>query len=373
MLASCDAGGLIEISVVPEGSGGGTSGADAGTSDGSSAEDADASTQDAGVSPVLVAITPTAAADEGGASPADVLAAELTTFGAGVRAAVVVLPWDAISAGEDALVAKKAALYAAHGKRVVLNVAVVDRLVDHRPASLAGKAWSSPEVVAAMEVTLDTLFASSGPEVRYITLGRDVDVYLAAHPDERSAFVSFTKQVFAHARDHADAPADLSVGAAFSPSAPKEEPAFGNLLDLGDIVAFSYFPGITTFEPGGESGAALVVSQLADAAGSTPIVLQAVGLASDEDAGGSEDQQQTFLATLFGAIGANRKSFALVNVVELFDAPASSCSAWAIAQGGEQDGKLAAYACSLGAFRADGTPKPAWQSLLTGAAALSSP
>lgn len=361
--------------MLPGGDGGGTSGVDAGTSDAAATEDADASTQDAGVSPVLVAITPTAAggAGAGGASPADVLAAELTTFGAGVRAAVVVLPWDVIPVGEDAALAKKTALYADHGKRVVLNVAVVDRLVDHRPSSLAGKAWSSPEVVAAMEATLDTLFASSGPEVRYITLGRDVDVYLAAHPEERSAFVSFTKQVFAYAHDHAGAPEDLSVGAAFSPAAPKEEPTFGNLLDLGGVVAFSYFPGITTFAPGSEPGAALVVSQLADAAAGTPIVLQAVGLASDEEAGGSEDQQQAFLATLFGAIGASRKSFALVNVVELFDAPASSCSAWAIAQGGEGDGKLAAYACSLGAFRADGTPKLAWQTLLTGAAALSSP
>jgi hypothetical protein len=370
-LAGCDAGGPIEISVLPDGDGGGTSGVDAGTGDGSSQEDADAAAGDAGVSPVLVAITPTPAGSA--PTPGEALSAELTTFGAGARAAVLALPWDAIAEGEDPALAQKTAFYEAHGKRVALEVAVVDRLVDHRPAAIAGEAWSAPAAVAAMEKTVDALFASSGPEVRYLTLGRDVDVYLEAHPDERPAFVAFVKQVFAYAHDHEDAPPDLEVGVAFSHAAPKAEPAFGNLRDLGDVVAFSYFPGLSTFAPAEEPGAALVVTQLVEAVGSKPIVLSATGHASDAAAGGSEDAQQAFFATLFGAIGAQRKSFALVGVVELFDAAPSSCAAWAVAQGGEVGGPLASYACSLGVIRADGAPKPAWQAVLTGSAALSSP
>lgn len=356
--------------MLPDGDGGSTSGAGAGPADGGTQQDAAAGAGGTSVSPVLVGIRPTPASSA--PTPGDVLSADLTAFGAGVRAAVLVLPWDQIAAGEDPSLAQRAAFYEKHGKRVALDLAVVDRLVDHRPAELAGKAWSAPEVVAAMEQTIDALFASTGPEVQYLTLGRDVDVYLEAHPAERSAFVAFAKQAFAYARSHDDAPPDLAVGAAMSRAAPKQEPAFGNLRDLGDVVAFSYFPGLVSFDAAKEPGAALVVAQLTAAAGPKPIVLQA-GFASDAAAGGSEDAQQAFFATLFGAIGAHRKSFALVNVVELSDAPPSSCGAWAVAQGGEEDGPLAAYACSLGLFRADGSTRPAWQAVLAGAAALSSP
>lgn len=358
---------------MPDGGTGGQSPLDAGNEDAPSKPDADAANDDAGVSPVLVAITPTPLAAGDAPSPSEILQAELTTFGAGVRAAILVLPWDAVPTGEDPALIKKTSLYGAHGKRVVLNLAVVDRLVDHRPAALAAAAWDSPATLAAVESTIDSLFASSGAEVLFLTLGRDVDVYLAAHPDERAAFTTFAKNACAYAKDHAGASDDFGTGVAFSTAAPKNEPAFADLLDVEDVVAFSYFPGLGTFEPGAGAAVATVIAELADIGASKPVVLQATGLASDPAAGGDDESQRKFLATLLGAVGAQRKSFALVNVVELHDAQPAACSAWAEAQGDEIDGPLTAYACSLGLFRADGSPKPAWDAVLEATAALSVP
>lgn len=365
----CSADGLIEIPTPPDGGGG--IGASSGSGPGGQGGAGGQGGQGGGaaVSPVLVGITPTPSAQ----APAAELEAQLTSLAAGARAAVLAVPWDAEPEAAAAALSKKAAFYAQQERRVLLRLEVVDRLTDRRPASTGDAAWNAPETIAALQGSIDWMLASSGDEVRWITFGRDVDVYLAAHPDERPAFVAFVKQAAAYAKAHPDAPAQLAVGVGMSAEAPKSEPAFQELIDAQDVLAFSYFPGLGTSDPGASSGVAATVTQIADAAGQRPIVLDAAGFAADPAAGGGEDAQQKFFATLFGAVAARRASFALVDVVELYDAPPSACEAWAGEQGEPPGGPLAAYACSLGLFRADGTPRPAWSAVLAGSAALSTP
>lgn len=373
LAAGCSDGGLIEITHPPEGGAGSGAGAATGGGGAAGSTGTGGGGKDAGVSPVLVGITPTPASPNGAPTPATELEAHLTSIAAGSRAAVITLSWDADLAAEIAALSKEATFYAAHGGRVLVSLPVVDRSVDHRPASAAGSAWSAPATIDAVKATIDALFAATGDEVRYLTLGRDADVYLAAHPDDRPGFAAFAKEAAAYAKAHPDAPKELGVGVAFTTAAPKQEPTFQDLVASQDVIGFSYFPGLGTFEPGASSDVAATVTQIADVAGDMPIVLQAAGLATDPAAGGGEDAQQKFFATLFGAVAARRRSFALVNVVELFDAPDDACLAWAEEQGDAPEGPLAAYACSLGLFEDDGTPRPAWSSVLAGSAALSTP
>ena len=372
LLLGCDGLGPAEI-IVTSGNGGHASG---GKDGGQSAGGGGASTggtTSTSVSPVLVAITPTPASTGGEPSAADAIEADVATFGAGARAAIVVLPWDELPSGEAPALKKRLAFYAAHDRRALVNLAVVDRLADRRPAPIAGAAWNAPATFDLLHKALDTVFDAGGDAIRFVTFGRDVDLYLAAHPAERGAFVAFAKEACSYARGHSGAAADLGAGVAFSPAAHKSEPSFAELLDAQDIVAFSYFPGLGTYEADATSGVVTTISGLADAALGRPIVLQAAGAPSDALAGGGEATQQAFFATLFGAIGAHRSSFALASVTELHDAPAASCAAWVASQGEPPDGPFAAYACSLGVLHADGLPKPAWSAVIAGAAALSSP
>ncbi|MFO0586760.1 MAG: hypothetical protein U0441_04445 [Polyangiaceae bacterium] len=329
-------------------------------------------TTDSPVSPVLVAIAATPASSSGEPTLADEIEADITTFGAGARAAVVSVPWtDALPLAPS--LTKRFDFYAAHDHRVLVNLAVVDRLADLRPPEIAALPWSDADAQDAVHAALDALLDAGGAAVRFVTLGRDVDVYLAAHPSERAAFVAFAKEAAAYARSHAGAASDLAVGVAFSPDAPKSEPAFPELVDASDVLGFSYFPGLGTYETDATSGVVGAVTSLADAAMNKPIVLQAVGAPSDPLAGGADATQQAFFTTLFGAIGARRSAFALVSVTELHDAPASACAAWVASQGDAPDAALTAYACSLGVLTTDGTPKPAWGAVIAGAAALSTP
>lgn len=371
LAAGCDGIGLPDLPTGP--TTGGHPGGSGGTSEttGGGGTSGGGST-DSQVSPVLVAIAATPASASGVPGLADEIEADITTFGAGARAAVVSVPWSAALPLDPSL-AKRLDFYAAHDHRVLVNLAVVDRLADQRPAEIASTSWSGADAQDAVHAALDALLDAGGASVRFVTLGRDVDVYLAAHPNERASFVAFAKEAAAYARSHAGAASDLAVGVAFSPDAPKSEPAFTDLADASDVLGFSYFPGLGTYESDATSGVVAAITALADAAMKKPIVLQAVGAPSDPLAGGADATQQAFFSTLFGAVGARRESFALVSVTELHDAPASACAAWVASQGEAPDGPLAAYACSLGVLTTDGTPKPAWSAVIAGAAALSTP
>lgn len=371
-IAGCDGLGPAQIYVPPGTTTSSTGGGSGSTSTAGSGGASTGTASTGGLSPVLVAITATPASDGDTPTEAAEIEADLATFGAGARAAIVTLPWSDVPEGSDEALAKRIAFYASHDKRVLVNLAVVDRLADRRPPEVQGEPWNATSTLDAAHAALDTIFAAGGASIGFVTFGRDVDRWLAAHPGERAAFVAFAKEVCAYAKEHAPSP-DLVVGVALSPDAPKSDPSFADLLDAGDVVAFSYLPGLGTYETDAASGVAAAITALADAAGSKPIVLQAAGAPTDGLAGGSEVAQQTYFSTLFGAIGARRGSFVLVDVMELHDAPHAECAAWAVSQGEPADGPMAAYACSLGVWKTDGTPKPAWSAVIAGAAALSTP
>lgn len=370
--SACDVGGYIEIPTDPQGATGTFDTNSGGAGGNGSAGFAGAAAGGASSeSPVLVGIDPTPSSASTDPETVAALEAKLTTFAAGARAAVVSVPWN----DTDALVnvAGVADFYAKNQKALLLNLRVIDGHVDHRPAELSTFAWNAPETVAAAQAAVDTLLANAGSSARFFTFGRRVDVYLSNHPDERPGFVAFAKALCAYTKAHPGAPQDLAVGVGFSTFAPKNETAWSDLIDFEDVIDFSYFPGIDTFAPSAAADVAATLFQLAETAGKKTIVLSQVGFSTDPLSGGSTDAQQKFFTTLFGAVIAQRSRFALVNVVELYDAPASTCAQWAADQGDTADGPLSAYVCSLGLFEQDGSPRPAWNAVLSGSAALTTP
>ncbi|MBK8252872.1 MAG: hypothetical protein IPK82_09410 [Polyangiaceae bacterium] len=371
--SACDVGGYIEIPNDPSQGGTGTFDTNTGGfgGGGSAGFAGSAAGGASGDSPVLVGIDPTPS--NGSTDPPTVAAfeAKLATFAAGARAAVLSVPWNDTNAFAN--VPGVADFYAKHEKALLLNLRVIDGHVDHRPAELSTFAWNAPETVATAEAAVDTLLTNAGNSARFFTFGRQVDVYLSDHPDERPGFVAFAKALCAYTKAHPGAPKDLAVGVGFSTSAPKNEAAWSDLIDFEDVIDFSYFPGIDTFAPSAAADVAATLFQLAETVGKKTIVLSQVGFSTNPFSGGSTDAQQKFFTTLFGAVIAQRSRFALVNVVELHDAPTSSCAQWATDQGDTADGPLAAYVCSLGLFEQDGSPRPAWNAVLSGSAALSTP
>jgi hypothetical protein len=373
----CD-GSLLPQYILPldGGMGGGPSFYDAGSdsSDGESPVTPDAG--DAGPSAVLVGIQPTPKTNgDGKPSAGEKLEAKLTTLAAGVRVAVIRAPWSALAAGGEADLAAEVAFYEQHEREVIVNFAFVDRRADARPDELTALPWDDAEVFAAADATVDSLLQKLGPSLTGLTLGRDVDVFIEAHPEERLALEAFVSHVSAFAKTHPSASPELKVAAAvsFEGAVVSPSPSLEALFSSSDIAAISYIPGLAGGSVAPASEVASQLDKMIAAAAGKPILLQTVAYPSDLLAGSSPEKQSLFFDTFWGALGPRRAFFPWVNVAELHDLGPAACEAYAASQGELKDGKPAAFFCSLGLFTSAGEQKPAWSSVLQGTAAFASP
>jgi hypothetical protein len=377
-LASCDTTDPIELPRTPaSGTGAGTP-YDAGAVD--TDGDATRPTPDAEggvVTPILLGITPTPrSVQQDEPTAGDQLDAELTTFAAGVRGVVVTRRLHELP--DDPSLARLGGFYAQHRKQVLFNVALVDRAEDGRPEALSSLAWDDPAVVFAVKAAIDAAVARFGETLAYVTFGRDADVYLAGHPDERVAFTRLAAEACAYAGAHPDARErpHVGVGLSFDAAMPPDGSSgasLDELLDAGDVAVLSYLPGLAAGEAAPTSDVAGGLDAMIARSQGLPIVLQAVGYPSSPGAGSSEERQRLFFQTFFNALAPRRASFTFVNVVELHDPPPAVCAAYAAAQGAEPESAFARFTCSLGLFGQGEASKPAWIEILGGAATFASP
>jgi hypothetical protein len=329
---------------------------------------------DASAFPVVVSVSPNPRGD-GVASSIEMSDARLMTVAAGVRG-VVLRRTPAELTSEAALVAleTEASAYGKTSIGVNFVFSVVDGHARGIDSAFAGLPWDDPAVLKAMFGRVDQVMTRIGSTVAYFLVGRDVDVFLAAHPGERAAFEAFAGQILEYVRTHPSAAPNLRVGVGFSfAGVTQPDPSWPKCLEMSDVAACSYLPGL------GENAAGLAGNIATDAdllvvnALGKPIVVEALGYPTSEAVGASEAKQALFLETFFAALGPRRTNFVFVNVEGLHDLAPGRCADRAAFEGQSVDGVWAAYACSLGLFTADGQPKPSWQVLLDGAAAFASP
>lgn len=330
---------------------------------------------DAGVAPVIVAITPTPrVAGDGDPTAGELLDAELITFAAGVRGVAVTRSLAEVEPGAAAELDALAQRYAAGGKQVLFNLALVDRSADGRPVALSSLPWDDPQVSDAIHGAVDLVLSSFGDGLAYLTFGRDVDVYLVQSPGDRAGFEAAALDACAYVAAHPGAPAGLRVGVGFSLSgAAAPDMSYPVLLEAGQIAPFSYLPGLSDGQAAPTSEIAGALDQMAALAGGRPVVLTGIGYPSATAAGSSEDKQRLFFATLRDTLAPRRASFPFVNVVELHDPWPAACADRAVSQGEPPDGPYAAYICSLGLFDVAASERPAWAEVSAFAAAFASP
>lgn len=372
---ACDDTGKVELVLPPGNLPDGGNPADVVVADGDpSGDGAFGDAADAGASRVLVSVTPNPAGD-GPASIADVAAARLTILAAGSRGVVLRRsPSDLDS--EMAFVQLESEANAYGKNEIVVNFvfSVVDGNARKLDSALDGYAWDDSLVLKAMASRIDQILMRLGGKAPYFLFGRDVDVYLAAHPDERPALETFLGELIGYVRTHALAPPNLQVGVGFSyAGVTVPDPSWPKLLEASDVAACSYLPGLGMDMAGAPSNIATDADILVTKVQGKPIVFEALGFPTSDVVGGSEAKQAFFLENFFTVLGPRRSSFAFVNIEGLHDLGPLRCADRATNSGQAVEGPWAAYACSLGLFTADSQPKPAWQAFLNGAAAFASP
>lgn len=372
---ACDDTGKAELVLPPGNPPDGGNLADVEIPDGDPGGDAPVGdAADGGAPRVLVSVTPNPAGD-GPPTVSQVAEARLIALAAGSRGVVLRRsPVDLVSEKAFTQLESETNAYGKNEIAVSFVFTVVDGTARKLESTFDGYAWDDSYVLKAMASRIDQILQRLGGKAPYFFLGRDVDVYLAAHPDERPALETFLGELIGYLRTHALAPPNLRLGVGFSHAGViVPDPSWPKLLEASDVAVCSYLPGLGMDMAGSPSDIATDADVLVAKVQGKPIFLEALGFPSSDVVGGSEAKQALFLENFFTMLGPRRSSFEFVNIEGLHDLGPLRCAARATFAGQAAQGPWAAHACSLGLFTADSQPKAAWQAFLNGAAAFASP
>ncbi|MEM1055643.1 MAG: hypothetical protein AAGI52_08950 [Bacteroidota bacterium] len=233
-----------------------------------------------------------------------------------------------------------------------------------------GVALDDPEVIERFGRVLDravpVLLARGG---FFLGLGNEMDGFLDPDRREREAYAAFVEA--ARERIHAMEPR-LGVGVTLTGGAVRDQsPTYRAMRSVSDHIAINYGPidpDFLVIDPGD------IRAHYRDhmaTYGDGPILIQELTCPSPETMGASEAWQNTCFELLLDEIENDpRVRFASVFTFQDFDEATCEIIREALF-GDELDDlppeiaeRLTDYLCGLGVVRPDGTPKPAWQTIV---------
>jgi hypothetical protein len=281
---------------------------------------------------------------------------------AGINGAVVAYRWSQIepTAGElDVTQAADDLNMTSRwlGYTTLLGIQLLNTTDKETPADLLDVSFDDPRMLERFEALFEALLPHLNENVRYLSIGNEVDGYLAAHPEEWEAYRAFYEAAAAYV--HQAAPS-LQVGITFTFGGALTYPdEFAWLNEASDVIILTYYPSSEGFTFDNPAAPLDDFPRMVEIAGGRPVVLQEVGFASSELLGSSEADQAAFVSSVFSAWEQAGNAVPFLDFFLLHDLPDQMCSELE-AYYGLQHERFHAFLCTLGLRRADGTPKQAW-------------
>lgn len=303
--------------------------------------------------------------------PQDLINAANLAFNAGVRGTVANDTWADLepAPGMYALqnIQGQIGFFGRAGFEVFAGIQMINTVAKTTPADLQSVAWDDPKMKARFHGLLDALRPSLASGVKYLSIGNEVDVYLAAHPNEWGPFQSFYEDALAYV--HQTMPGiQVGVTTTFDGASGISSANVAQLNTQSDAWILTYYPGGANFQFTNPRAPLADFPRMMSLAGNRPVVLQEVGYASSPLLGSSESDQAAFVGNVFQAWRAAGKRMPFLSYFLLHDFTPEVCSALANYYGDPNDPNFQAYLCTLGLRHTDGTPKAGWQTFVTTAA-----
>jgi hypothetical protein len=306
----------------------------------------------------------------------DAINAETLVANAGARGAVLTFKWNELetSPGVFSLptIQNSITYSTSQGFVIYLGIQLINTVAREIPSDLQGTAWNDPVMETRFHALLDAIRPYLNSQVQYISIGNEVDVYLAANPAEWAAYQSFYENALAYI--HSTLPGvQVGVTSTFTGASGGQKPNVIQLNTMSDVWIFTYYPIGVGFVPNGPQSPIADFVTMRSMAGNHPVVLQEVGYPTSTVISSSESDQATYVSNVFQAWQSGSQQMPFLNYFALHDLTPTFCSSLAQYYGDPTDPAFQAYLCSLGLHHDDGTVKPAWQILVNSAAAQGFP
>jgi len=240
--------------------------------------------------------------------------------------------------------------------QIMLIPAAIETTRRSVPADLRRAPWDGGRMTSRYRALLRRLARHLSPQVRYVSIANEADVYLSAHPRQLPDFVRFARSQIATL--HRLAPGVKAGVTVTYKGLTSEDPHVARrLARLGDATIATYYPLVHGYRMRAPRAPRHDIPQLLRLAHGRPLVLQEAGYSSDPRLGGSPSAQARFVSNVISESSRSGASIPFLSFYALFDLPADEC-------GGSSD--AATFFCSLGLNRSDGRPKPAWRAFRVG-------
>jgi hypothetical protein len=251
------------------------------------------------------------------------------------------------------------------GFKILFTIQTLD--TNHRslPSDLMSQPFDSPLVRNRFDALLKVIATRLGPDIRWVSLGNEVDVYLSQHESELEPYAKFVE----HARDvlHSQHP-QLAVGVTTTHDGARYHPGIAARLNRSmDVVGMTYYPIGADWRARPIASLDSDFARMIQTAGTKPLLLQEFGCPADPGIS-SDDLQAFYVDGLFRQLkkygdrvaGANWFLYcdfnhALVDKLMGYYMEGQN----GVAQ--DQAIRFRDYLSSLGLKRADGTARKSWE------------
>jgi len=240
--------------------------------------------------------------------------------------------------------------------QVMIIPAAIETTRRSVPDDLRREPWDANRMVGRYQALLRHLAPHFGPQVRYVSIANEADVFLGAHPDQLPAFVRFARKEISTVRRLAPW-VKVGVTVTYAGLTSAHPRVARTLARLGDVTIATYYPLVDGYRMRPPRAPLHDIPQMVRLAHGRPLVLQEAGYSSAVKLGGSPAAQATFVRSVFRAAKRSRPTIPFMSFYTMFDPPAAEC------RGRDE---AVTFFCSLGLRAADGRPKPAWQAFRDG-------
>lgn len=280
---------------------------------------------------------------------------------AGVRGMFVAKRWNEIepSSGKFDLQDLKSGVahFRNQNMQVFLGLQLINTVKREVPEDLKSIPFDDPIMLGRLDLLLNQVLDQVGPDLHYLSLGNEVDVYLRTTGEWEPY-----RKLFEHARAtvHRRFP-DLQVGitVTFDGATLVSRNEVKPLLTSSDVWMMTYYP-LKGLEVRPAQDAQTDLKSMLNLTEGKPLVLQEVGYPASEKTGSSDEGQAEFFREVFRFWNTHQPRIPWLNVFMHYDFSAAQCKEFE-AYYEIPDPKFHALMCSLGLIRADGTPRPAWK------------
>jgi hypothetical protein len=223
------------------------------------------------------------------------------------------------------------------------------------PAGLRRARWDSRRMLATYRALIARAAPHLSPQVAYISIANEADVYLGAHPRQVGPFMRFARAEIGELRRRLPW-AKVGVTVTYSGLVGARPGLARALAQLGNATIVTYYPLGAGYRPRPAASPLADIPAMVALAHGRPLVVQEAGYPSASSLHSSPFAQAAFVRNVFDAWNRTPRAIPFLSFYTLFDPPARECG----------QTEALAFLCSLGLRDGNGRPKPAWSAFRTG-------